>query len=250
MRYDGKPTVHGRRWPKRVFCRWGVAWRGRCVQVVPHTIIVVLPSEWASHPNGGLCFQTIWAVTDSHVCGSLVFGGIHKWWRWAQDISTGYAKVNSSKICRVRFPVKPPRFLSTAWEVLRKHPIRSGVRCGIYDAWGSNCASVGCRPGFASREDTDSRGYQHSDSTRFPRNSVGKRRRDSGRTGPNRRWSTCVPMRGHMPVGLELHAPWWRLRARSSGGPKPRSGGAWSISLQDVNELAGADITTADCSRL
>ena len=53
MRYDGKPTVHGRRWPKRVFCRWGAAWRGRCVQVVPHTIIVVLPSEWASHPNGG-----------------------------------------------------------------------------------------------------------------------------------------------------------------------------------------------------
>ena len=140
--------------------------------------------------------------------------------------------------------------LSTAWGVLRKHPIRSDVRCGICDAWGSNCASVGCRPGFASREDTDSKGYQHSDSTRFPRNSVGKRRTGSGRTGPNRRWSTCVPMRGHMPVGLELHAPWWRLRARSSGGPKPRSGGAWGISLQDVNELAGADITTADCSRL
>ena len=116
--------------------------------------------------------------------------------------------------------------LSTAWVVLRKHPIRSDVRCGICDAWGSNCASVGCRPGFASREDTDSTGYQHSDSTRFPRNSVGKGRTGSGRTGPNRRWSTCVPMRGHMPVGLELHAPWWRLRARSSAPARARGASA------------------------
>ena len=67
------------------------------------------PPKW-----GVLSFPTIWAVTDSHVSGSLVFGGNHKWWRSAQDISTGYAKVNSSKIYRVRFPVKPSRFLSTA----------------------------------------------------------------------------------------------------------------------------------------
>jgi len=90
---------------------------------------------------------------------------------------------------------------------LRRHPVRSGVRCGICDGWDSNCASGGCRPGSASLEGTDSTGCRHSDSTRFPRNSVGKRRTGSGRTGPNRWWNRYAPTLGRRPVGLGLHEP-------------------------------------------
>ena len=81
------------------------------MQVVPHTIIVVLPLEWAGHPNGECSlFRRSGRSPIPMFAEACVFGGNHKWWRWAQDISTGYAKINSSKICRVRLPVKLPRF--------------------------------------------------------------------------------------------------------------------------------------------
>ena len=63
----------------------------------------------------------------------------------------------------------------------RRRPAGSGGQSGSDGYWGSSCAMIDCKPGFASLAGTGDTNCRYCGSTRYPNNCEGKSRMGSGK---------------------------------------------------------------------
>ena len=89
------------------------------------------------------------------------------------------------------------RFVSVtkfdSWKISRIHPERSDVPSDIIEVADNNCATSCCTPVSSFLVDSENKDHSGCGSIRYPRNSVGNKRRDNGKTASNRVRCSVVP---------------------------------------------------------